>query len=125
MTDPYTPYYVNQAGHGMPVFTGGRMQRGHGLGSIFGGLARLAMPLIKKTLPVLKRQAFKTGSRVLGDVLKGRSLKTAAKQRLLQTGSELLDTVTTRPIKRRAPVRNPRTTRGRIPRKRVRRDIFD
>ena len=30
----YEDYYLNQCGHGMPVFYGARMQRGHGIGSI-------------------------------------------------------------------------------------------
>jgi hypothetical protein len=38
---------------------GRRYQRGHGLGSIFGGLFKAAMPLMKKGAKTLERQAFK------------------------------------------------------------------
>ena len=82
----FADYYVNQAGHGMPVFTGASMQRGygmpvfggaamqqgHGIGSILKGLFRVASPLIasvgrqalKKSKPILKevgKHALKRG----------------------------------------------------------------
>jgi hypothetical protein len=47
-TKAYHDYYIHQAGKGYPVFAGRRYQRGHGLGSIFGGLFKAAMPLLKK-----------------------------------------------------------------------------
>ena len=58
----FKDYYVNQIGHGMPVFAGATMQRGHGMGNILRGLLRVAMPLIKsvgksalkKSAPVIK-----------------------------------------------------------------------
>jgi hypothetical protein len=37
-TKAYHDYYIHQAAKGYPVFAGRRYQRGHGLGSIFGGL---------------------------------------------------------------------------------------
>jgi hypothetical protein len=58
-------YYIHQAGKGYPVFAGRRYQRGHGLGSIFGGLFKAAMPLLKKGAKTLEREALKTGSLVL------------------------------------------------------------
>jgi hypothetical protein len=48
-------YYKPQAGKGYPVFAGRRYQRGHGLGSIFGGLFKAAMPLLKKGAKTLGR----------------------------------------------------------------------
>jgi hypothetical protein len=47
-TKAYRDYYINQAGKGYPVYAGKRYQRGHGLGSIFGGFFKAAMPLLKK-----------------------------------------------------------------------------
>jgi uncharacterized protein (UPF0248 family) len=58
-TKAYHDYYIQQAGKGYPVFVGRRYQRG--LGSIFGGLFKAAMPLMKKGAKTLERQAFKTG----------------------------------------------------------------
>jgi hypothetical protein len=53
--------YIHQAGKGYLVFEGRRYQRGHGLGSIFGGLFKAAMPLLKKGSKTLERKAFKNG----------------------------------------------------------------
>ena len=38
----------HQTGHGMPVFSGARYQRGYGLGHVVKGLFRSAVPLLKK-----------------------------------------------------------------------------
>lgn len=88
MAEPYTKYYTDQAGHGLPVFAGARIQKGHGIGSILGGLARMVMPLAKQVLPIVKKQALRTGARVVGDLIQGRSLKSAAKKRAFQAGQE-------------------------------------
>jgi hypothetical protein len=40
-------YYANQAGGYMPVYAGARMQRGHGLGSIFSAIGRFALPILR------------------------------------------------------------------------------
>jgi hypothetical protein len=53
-------YYIHQSGKGYPVFAGRRYQRGHGLGSIFGGLFKAAMPLLKNGAKTLGREALKT-----------------------------------------------------------------
>ena len=60
-TKAYHDYYIHQAGKGYPVFAGRRYQRGHGLGSIFGGLFKAAVPLLKKGAKTLEREALKTG----------------------------------------------------------------
>jgi hypothetical protein len=51
------------------VFAGRRYHRGHGLGSIFGGLFKAAMPLLKKGAETLGREALKTGINITGDVV--------------------------------------------------------
>jgi hypothetical protein len=65
-------------------------QRGHGLGSIFGGLFKAAMPLLKKGTKTLEREALKTGLNIAGDVVQGRNIKQAAKSRLISTEEKLL-----------------------------------
>ena len=75
----YEDYYVRQVGGGLPVFVGARVQRGHGLGSLFGGLIRSAMPLIKRGALALGKGALKTGLGVAGDVLSGQSIKSSEK----------------------------------------------
>ena len=65
----YNDYYARQAGGALPYFAGAQYQRGHGLGSLFGGLLRSAMPLIKRGALALGKGALKTGVRIAGDVL--------------------------------------------------------
>ena len=73
----------------MPVFVGARIQRGHGLGSIFGGLFRSVLPLLKSLGMTVGKQALRTGAQMAGDVLGGQNIKESAKSRLRAAGSEL------------------------------------
>ena len=50
-------------------------QRDLGLGSLFGGLLRIAMPLVKRRAMTLGKGALKTGVRIADDVLSGQSIK--------------------------------------------------
>jgi hypothetical protein len=61
---------VQQAGGGLPVFAGARVQQGHGLGNLLGGLFRMAIPLLKSGVGVLKREAVKAGVGLAGNMLK-------------------------------------------------------
>jgi hypothetical protein len=60
-TKAYHDNYIHQSGKRYPVFAGRRYQRGHGLGSIIGGLFKAAMPLLKKGAKNLEREALKPG----------------------------------------------------------------
>ncbi len=40
----YSTYYLNQAGYGMPIYGGVRIQRGYGLGGFFASLFRSSLP---------------------------------------------------------------------------------
>ena len=82
--------YVRQASGALPYFAGAPYQRGHGLGSLFGGLLRSAMPLIKRGAVALGKGALKTGLRIADDVLSGQSIKRAAKRRVTDTGKTML-----------------------------------
>ena len=77
-------YYLDQAkqkGGNLPAFHGARFQRGYGLGSIFRGLFRWAVPHLKQGAKMLGKKALQTGVNVAQDVLAGETLKTAvAKQ---------------------------------------------
>ena len=80
----YEEYYLDQAkqkGGNLPAFHGARFQRGYGLGSIFRGLFRWAVPHLKQGAKMLGKKALQTGVNVAQDVLAGENLKTAvAKQ---------------------------------------------
>ena len=93
-TKAYHDYYIHQAGKGYPVFAGRRYQRGHGLGNIFEGLFKAAMPLLKKGAKTLEREALKTGLNIARDVVQGRNIKQAAKSRLKSSGENLLQKAT-------------------------------
>ncbi len=86
----YESYYGSQVGHGMPVFLGARVQRGHGLGNLFAGLVRAAMPLVKKGVKAIGKQGMKTGIQIAGDVFSGHKPKQAAKRRAKQAGLRLI-----------------------------------
>ena len=86
----YSDYYARQAGGALLYFAGAPYQRGHGLGSLFGGLLRSAMPLIKRGAVALGKGALKTGVRIADDVLSGQSIKRAAKRRLKTMLRDLL-----------------------------------
>ena len=113
----FEDYYVNQAGNGYnPVFVGSRIQRGHGIGSIFSGLFKAAAPLLKRGAKAIGKQALSTGMELASDLIEGKNFKTAAKSRLKRAGSNLINEAA--------------SSIGRPPGKRVKRnkrtkDIFD
>ena len=89
----YEDYYVNQVGHGLPVFVGGggrRLYRGHGFGSLLAGIGRAVVPLLKKGGKALLKEGARTGLRVAQDVMSGKRLGSALKQRAGQSGKRLL-----------------------------------
>ena len=83
----YEQYYVDQAkqkGGNLPAFHGARFQRGYGLGSIFKGLFRWAMPHLQQGAKVIGRKALQTGVNVAQDVLGGDNIKTAISKQAKQ-----------------------------------------
>ena len=80
----YEEYYLNQAkqkGGNLPAFHGARFQQGYGLGSIFKGLFRWAMPHLQQGAKVLGKKALQTGAQVAQDVLEGNNVNTALAKR--------------------------------------------
>ena len=64
----YEQYYVDQArqkGGYLPAFHGSRFQQGYGLGSIFKGLFRWAMPHLQQGAKVFGKKHYKQGSKWL------------------------------------------------------------
>ena len=74
----YEDYYTRKSGGEVPVFYGARMQRGHGLGSILGGLFRRALPFLSSGAQILGHQAMNVAS----DMIDGKSFQDSAKSRL-------------------------------------------
>ena len=86
----YKRYYLTQVGNGSPYFSGAPLPRGYGLGSIFGSIAKLIMPLIKSGVKAIGKQALKGGLGFASDVLAGKDVKQAAVNRTRSVGSTLL-----------------------------------
>ena len=89
-TKIYEEYYLNQGGRGLPAFAGARYQRGHGLGNVLRTLAKVAVPLFKKGVNKVGKQALRTGMAIAGDLMQGQNVKKAAKRRLSQGLTELV-----------------------------------
>jgi hypothetical protein len=122
----YRDYYVNQAGTGLPVFTGSRGQRGHGIGSVLGGLFRSALPMLKR----VGKQAIRTGSKIVSDIASGKKFSDVALQRISEGISGLVDgdestsqigTGRSRRVGKRVKKRSRSIKKSR---KRARKDIF-
>ena len=113
----YEDYYVNQVGHGLPVFVGGggRRYRGHGFGSLLAGIGRAVVPLLKKGGKALLKEGARTGLRVAQDVMSGQRLGSALKQRAGQSGKRLLTQVlkaSPSPSRRQKRIKTKRTAQG-------------
>ena len=81
---------IMQYGYGMPIYVGGKYQRGHGLGNIFGSLFRTALPMLKSVGKKIGKQALTSGARFASDILGGDDVKTATKRRAKEGGLSFL-----------------------------------
>ena len=119
----YDDYYAQQVGGALPYFAGARVQRGHGFGSLFGGLLRSVAPLIKRGALALGNRALKTGAQIAGDILSGEYIRTAAKRRTKTAGRDLLQSLLATPpgkrVKRAAPSRQRRPVKRAAKRRRI------
>jgi len=78
----YEDYYARQNGGEMSVFAGARTQRGHGLGSMLGGLFRRILPFLKSGAKFLAPKVMKAGMQITDDVVAGKSFKESVKERV-------------------------------------------
>ena len=82
----YENYYLSQVGHGMPYFSGARIQQGYGLGNLFSSIAKSVLPLVKSGA----KAVLQSGVDFASDVLNGKNAKQAAIDRAKSAGSNLL-----------------------------------
>ena len=108
----YNEYYARQAGGALPCFAGAQYQRGHGLGSLFGGLLRSAMPLIKRGAVALGKGALKTGVRIADDVMSGQSIKKAPKRRVADAGRSMMYRLFTPGVRPRKSIKHAPAKKG-------------
>ena len=80
---------ASQYGHGLAYYSGGEHQRGHGLGAMMSGAIKQFMPMLQphlsKVTRGVKRKLAEVGFGVVRDVISGKQLKTAIKDRTLET----------------------------------------
>ena len=82
-------YLKNQNGGALAGFSRTRIQRGYGLGSFFKSIAHVAVPLVKRDVNAIGQKAIETAVNVGHDVLEGKNVKEAAKNRGRQAVNDL------------------------------------
>lgn len=88
--NPYTRYYVNQVGTGLPGFSGIRFQKGHGW---FGRLwSNTMLPFIKTFLPAVQaigERALPSVAGLAGDIMSGQNVKQSSLSRFKEAGQNM------------------------------------
>lgn len=64
----YVDYYRAQAGNGLPGFRGSPVMYGTGIGGLFRGLFRKAMPLLRRGLEIIKPHVKAAANNIARDV---------------------------------------------------------
>ena len=86
----YVAYYQNQAGNGLPGCAGGGVMYGGGLGGIFRGLFRMAIPLLKRGFNIAKPHLKSAAKNILSDVVSNTLSRSFNNNHDTQDGSGLL-----------------------------------
>ena len=85
----FKSYYINQAGNGLPYFSGSPYQRGYGLGGVFRNIFKWIMPIVgQHALPVAKsvgKELLRTATNIAQDTLDGEEIGTSTKKRLRES----------------------------------------
>ncbi|GFU07963.1 uncharacterized protein F54H12.2 [Trichonephila clavipes] len=85
-TKKFEDHYTNHIGSGVPYYEGVSFQKGYGLGGIFRRFFRAALPFLVKGGKAVGKEALRTGTRVVSDVLSGENFKIAARKRSEEAG---------------------------------------
>ena len=101
----YKNYYLSQVGHGMPYFSGARVQQGYGLGNLFSSIAKSVPSLVKKGAKTLGKQVLQSGVEFVSDVLHSKNAKQAAIDQARAAGFNLLQAAQQKIRKRKAAPR--------------------
>lgn len=80
-THIFEEFYTQQAGNGLSYYKGVPLQRGSGLGGIFKSFYRMILPLFKSGAKAVGKQALRSGVDIANDVLQGKEIKAATKER--------------------------------------------
>ena len=83
-------HMYDQTGGWVPVYIGSKYQKGHGLGSVFSGMLKSALPMIKKGAIGLAKTAAEAGLNIAKDGIEGKNIKNSLANNLKLAGSNLL-----------------------------------
>lgn len=86
----YIDYYRNQAGGGLPGYAGGAVMYGAGLGGLFRGLFRMAVPLLKKGFNIAKPHLKAAAKNIVSDVISNAMTRSYNGDPKAQDGSGLM-----------------------------------
>lgn len=86
----YIDYYRNQAGGGLPGYAGGAVMYGAGLGGLFRGLFRMAVPLLKKGFNIAKPHLKAAAKNIVSDVVSNAMTRSYNSDPKAQDGSGLM-----------------------------------
>lgn len=128
----FKDYYRQQAGGSINVFSGAPLQKGHGIGGLFSGLIKGALPLLKQGAKKVGREILGSGINIAKDLMQGKNLKNSAKKNFSNAGMNILDNLSSslsspkRGVasrKRKAPQKKIKQ-KAKKPRRKVTTDIF-
>ena len=127
-------YNYNNTGIGPIYSTPPHLQRGHGIGNVFGSLFRWIKPILWSGAKALGRESLRTGGKILSDIAENRSSITPSSDRdiisrnLTESRQKLIDKLEGRGKKKRAASRKrraaPKKIRNTKRAKLIKRDIF-
>lgn len=86
----YIDYYRNQAGGGLPGYAGGAVMYRAGLGGLFRGLFRMAVPLLKKGFNIAKPHLKAAAKNIVSDVVSNAMTRSYNGDPKAQDGSGLM-----------------------------------
>ena len=90
MTCHYHDYYIGQAGSGVgSIYKGAVYQKGRGFGSFLRGLFRTVFPLVKSGLKTIGKEALRSGSYFINDVVNNVPPKEAFNSRVSESVGNL------------------------------------
>jgi len=124
---PLKLFYHKQAGvgglsdHGIgPIYSTPYLERGHGIGDLFGRLFRCVRPIIWSGVKALGRETLRTGGDILFDIAEAKptsSLQTKyiVSKRLNESRQNLINKLSGRGRKRKGPTaKNKRKTNKKL-----------
>ena len=107
----WVQYFLAQSKQTGAGFIGTPYQRGAGLGSLFRGIFRSLMPIVKSAGKAIGKQALSAGAEIASDVVAGKPIKAAVKRRSKASVSALLSKAAAEiegPKRKRKPVKKRR-----------------